>query len=63
LGSAVPEPPSDLPFSLEVEAYLPVIAGGISLAVARTFKIIDPKTKHPATPEWECAFQIFDLLL
>jgi hypothetical protein len=63
LDSAVPEPQSDLPFSLGVEAYLPVIAGDISLAVARTFKIIDPKTRQPATPEWERAFQIFDLLL
>jgi len=26
-------------------------------AVARTFKIIDPQTKHPATEQWERAFQ------
>ena len=32
-------------------------------SAARTFKIIDPKTRHPATAEWERAFQIFDLLL
>jgi|ERR1700686_351126 len=59
----VPEPPFDLPYSDEVDARLPIIAGGLSLAVARTFKIIDPQTKHPATEGWERAFQIFDLLL
>jgi hypothetical protein len=58
-----PEPPFDLPYSDEVDARLPVVAGGLSLAVARTFKIIDPQTKHPATEDWERAFQIFDLLL
>jgi uncharacterized protein DUF1931 len=42
---------------------LPVIAGGLSLAIAHAFKIIDPQIKHPATEEWERAFQIFDLLL
>jgi hypothetical protein len=63
LGRAVPEPPLDLAYSDEVEARLPAIAGGLSLAVARTFKIIDPQTKHPATQQWERAFQIFNLLL
>lgn len=53
----------DLPYSEETEARLPVIAGGLSLAIARAFQIIDPQLKHPATEEWERAFQIFDLLL
>jgi hypothetical protein len=53
----------DLPYSDETEARLPVIAGGLSLAVARTFKVIDPKVKHPATEMWERAFAIFNLLL
>jgi hypothetical protein len=63
LSIAVPEPEIDLAYSDEVEARLPAIAGGLSLAVARTFKIIDPQTKHPATEQWERAFRIFDLLL
>jgi len=61
LDRAIPEPPSDLPFSQEVIARLPEMAGGLTLA--RTFKIIDPKSKHPASEGWERAFQIFDLLL
>jgi hypothetical protein len=34
-----------------------------SLALARTFKIIDPEVKHPATLMWERAFEVFNLLL
>jgi len=63
LEDHIPEPLIDLPYSNELEARLPAIAGGLSLAVARTFTIIDPQSKHPATKEWERAFQIFDLLL
>lgn len=63
LDKAVPEPPIDLPYSEETEARLPAIAGGLSLALARTFKIIDPQVKHPATQMWERAFQVFNLLL
>jgi hypothetical protein len=39
------------------------IAGGLSLAFARTFKIIDPQIKHLAAEKGNRAFQIFDLLL
>jgi histone H3/H4 len=63
LDTAVPEPPSDLPYSDETEARLPSIAGGLSLALARTFKIIDPEAKHAPTEMWEQAFQIFNQLL
>jgi hypothetical protein len=63
LNEAVPEPPSELPYSDETEARLPVIAGGLSLGLARTFKIIDPEAKHAPTEMWEQAFQIFNQLL
>jgi Domain of unknown function (DUF1931) len=63
LDESVPEPELDLVYSDETEAHLPAIAGGLSLAVARSFKIIDPQTKHPATEQWERAFRVFDLLL
>ena len=63
LEKAVPEPPFDLPYSDETEARMPALAGGLSLAFARTFKVIDPGIKHLATEQWDRAFQIFDLLL
>jgi hypothetical protein len=63
LGKEVPEPQFDLPYSEETDARLPALAGGISLALARSFKIIDPELKNPQTETWERAFQIFNLLL
>ena len=56
-------PPFDLAYSEETQARLPEIAGGISVALAHTFKIIDPDVKNPASEEWERSEQIFDLLL
>jgi hypothetical protein len=56
-------PPLDLAYSEETEARLPGIVGGLSLGLARAFKIIDPKVKNPQTEHWERVFQIFDLLL
>ena len=47
-------PPLDLAYSEEPEARLPEIAGGISVALARTFKIIDPQLKNPQAEHWEC---------
>ena len=56
-------PPLDLAISAETEARLPVIAGGLSVALARTFKVIDPALKTPHALQWERAFEIFNLLL
>jgi hypothetical protein len=63
LERTVPEPQIDLPYTDEVEARLPIIAGGVSLALALTFKILNPELKNPPTKVWERAFEIFNLLL
>jgi hypothetical protein len=63
LDALTGRPPLDLAFSVETEARLPGIVGGLSVALARCFKIIDPDLKNPRTEEWERAFRIFDLLL
>lgn len=56
-------PPLDLPYSEETETRLADIVGGLSVALARAFKIIDPDLKNPSTEHWQRSFQIFDLLL
>ena len=56
-------PPLDLAYSEETEARLPELAGGISVALSRTFKIIDPALKNPQSEHWERSQRIFDLLL
>jgi hypothetical protein len=56
-------PPLDLSYSDETELRLPMIAGGLSVALARTFKIIDPGLRNPRTEQWEGVYRIFTLLL
>jgi hypothetical protein len=56
-------PQLDLAVSVEVEEELPLIAGGLSLALVRTFPIIDPNVRNPQTEQWERAQRVFDLLL
>jgi hypothetical protein len=63
LDAITARPPLDFGYSAEVEERLPGIVGGLSLALAHAFKIIDPGVKNPQTWQWERAFQIFDLLL
>ncbi len=56
-------PTLELDYSDEVEAKLPEIVGGLTLALAKTFKVLDPALKNPQTEHWEKAIEIFDQLL
>jgi hypothetical protein len=49
-------------YSDDLYAMLPEIVGGMSVALGRTFKIIDPELKNPQTSHWDAAFRIFDQL-
>ncbi|HEY0453543.1 DUF1931 family protein [Actinophytocola sp.] len=63
LDDLAARPPLDLVLAEETEARLPSVAGALSIALARTFKIIDPHVKNPQSVHWEAAFRVFDLLL
>lgn len=63
LDALTARPPLDLAYGIETEADLPRIVGGLSVALARTFKIIEPDLKNPHGEQWERAFRIFSLLL
>ena len=56
-------PPFELLYSEETESKLPEIAGGLCVALARVLKTTDPELKNPQIKHWDCASQIFDLLL
>ena len=56
-------PPLDVTVSEEATDHLPHVVGGLSVALARTFKILDPQVKNPQTSHWERAFAVFGLLL
>jgi hypothetical protein len=55
--------PLDLALGFDTEARLPIIAGGISVALARTLTVLDPRSKNPSSQHWQRAFEVFDLLL
>ena len=56
-------PPLSREYGAETEARLPAVAGGLSVALARSFKIIEPGLKNPQSEHWERAFRVFDQLL
>jgi uncharacterized protein DUF1931 len=47
----------------ETEAQLPELAGGLSVALAHTFRIIDPTQTHPHGEQWERCIRVFNELL
>lgn len=55
-------PRLDRASSPDTEAELPGIAGGIDVALARSFRIPDPELENPQSVHWARAFGLFDLL-
>jgi hypothetical protein len=57
-------PVLEMEYGDETRAMLPEIAGGLSVALAHSFKIIDPGVKNPVGDEhWAKAFKLFDEIL
>lgn len=63
LDELTARPQIDLDFSDDTDSRLPQIAGGLTIALARAFRLLDPNVKNPQTAQWERAFKVFDLLL
>ena len=63
LDQLTAQPPLDLAYGEDTESQLPLVVGGPSLALARTFKIIDGNLKNPKTEHRQRCFRIFDLLM
>ena len=56
-------PPLDVTVSEETESRLPAVVGGLSVALARTFRILDPDLKNPQTTHWDRSSALMSLLL
>ena len=56
-------PPLDVAVAEKTEQALPEIAGGLTLALARAFTIIEPERRNPQTDQWVRVTALFDLLL
>jgi hypothetical protein len=63
LESLAARPPLDRALSDVTQDRLPDLFGGISVALARTFKLVDADVKAVHSEEWERAFSIFRLLI
>ncbi len=63
LDQLAARPPLGLPLVKALEVQFPAIVGGLSVALARSFKIVDLKLKSPSAEHWQRSFQIFELLL
>jgi hypothetical protein len=63
IDEMTPVPWLDLAISDETRGKLPEIAGGLSVALARSFKIIEPDLKNPQTKHWERSIELFDLVV
>ncbi|MCW2878722.1 MAG: hypothetical protein JWQ95_2822 [Sphaerisporangium sp.] len=63
LDQLTARPPLDVTLSEETQERLPRVVGGLSMALARAFKILDPGMKNPQTRDWERVQRIFELLL
>src|SRR6267378_249053 len=53
----------DVPYSRDTEKTLPAVAGGVSVALARSLKIVNPRLRNPTFEDWDRAFRLFDLLI
>ena len=63
LREIAPVPPTDFDYSEEARKGLASVAGGVSVALARVLRLLDPEVKNPQTAQWERAEQLFDVLL
>jgi len=62
LRQEVRRPPADVTFAEDTERLLPEPFGGLSIALARSFRVIDPTLANPTTEHWERAFTMFRLV-
>jgi hypothetical protein len=62
LRRVVRRQPADVTFAEDTERVLVGLFGGLSIALARSFRVIDPTSKSPSTQRWDRAFTLFRLM-
>jgi hypothetical protein len=63
LDTLAARPPLDMALGEEAEARLPLLYGGIIVALAKVVKMMDAELKAVHRREWERAFALFRLLI
>ncbi len=56
-------PQLDLDYAESTIAHIPEIAGGMTISLARVFRVLDEKLKNPGSEEWEKVKNIYEILL
>lgn len=63
LRGTVRRPPGDVTFGDETEDVLTEVFGGLAVALARSFRLLDERVTNPSTEHWDRAFELFRLLV
>jgi hypothetical protein len=63
LRRTVRRPPGDVTFGEDTEDVLVEVFGGISVALARSFRLLDERVTNPTSEHWDRAFGLFRLLV
>jgi hypothetical protein len=62
LDQLAARPQLDVTFSEEAQQRLPDYVGAVSVALAKTFRVLDPHVVNPSSEHWDRAYRIFELL-
>jgi hypothetical protein len=63
LRGSLRRPPDEVTFGEDTEDTLVEVFGGISVALARSFRLLDEQVKNPTAAHWDRAFEMFRLLV
>ena len=63
LEEVAARPPLDATLDEDLERQLPEVFGGVSVALAQSFNLIDAELKAVHSEEWERAFSLFRLVI
>ena len=63
LRGTVRRPPDDVTLADEAEDELIEVFGGLGVALARSFRLLDEHVTNPTTEHWDRAFGLFRLLV
>jgi hypothetical protein len=58
----VRRPPGDVTFAEDTEELLPELFGGLGIALARSFRVVDATVSNPSTEHWNRVFTLFRLV-
>jgi hypothetical protein len=62
LRQVIRRPPGNVTFAEDTEDLLPELFGGLGIALAQAFRVVDPTVSNPSTEHWNRVFTIFRLV-